>query len=102
MSGLGLTNEAYAELAELARVDVQAAMEQTITSIAPTGKAPSPLAESIFLAVLSGAITAVANGLAGLDLQVAWFDAELFKQGMHDQLDAAFAQAKLIGSAVND
>lgn len=91
----------FTEIAERTRLRVQRVIAETAGE---AGSLTEPEVAALVWAQLSGAITAVANGLAGLLTHGAasGFTFEQHVKALHDQFDGALAQAMLMKSSAND
>lgn len=83
-------NKAFGVIAESTRIQVQ----HVITDLAGTaGDISDGETAALFWAQLSGAITAIGNGLSGLVKHGPGFsDAETMKRALHEQLDSAMKE----------
>jgi hypothetical protein len=91
----------FETVAERTRLRIQKLIADTAGE---AGELDDPQVAALVWAQLSGAITAVANGFAGLVSRrvPAGTDIATMTQALHDQFDSAFAQAILMRARSND
>lgn len=94
------SRRSFTAQAEGARLRIQ---ELIAEEAATAGDVPEGETKALSWAMLSGAITAVGNGFVGLIERGGQpLPTETMLQALHDQLDSAVRQARLMRTSAND